>query len=329
MSVQVKSLSISAAVVAAAVLAGSGLACSRAPKLKGDAEAQAFFERAQVIMTREDLAVFRAIPDREARAEFMADFWRTRDPNPETEVNEAREEFERRIAFANKWFSRFDPIRGRDVKGKSHPETGCASERGRVYILLGPPQRIQFMSPDLAEGDVRIPFFRKITDEQDFVSEFWHYDRLRIDVEFEKSASGRWDLWPSSGVAERLDEAKARLVEDHYRYASTKPLAFTARYEDKALRLEVRSEGVDFDDECKACLEVTVTIYQGEKKIDAMVKTEKLDWSADELAERRTITLEIPCEPAANSDGRLLVVVEDRGAECFSKRYALVSLNGK
>jgi GWxTD domain-containing protein len=329
MSVQFKSYVLPAAVVAAAVLAGAGAACSRAPKLKGDAEAKAFFEKAQVIMTPEDLNIFRGIPNREARAEFMADFWRMRDPNPETEVNEAREEFERRVAFANKWFSRFDPIRGRDVKGKSHPETGCASDRGRVYILLGPPQRTHFMAPDLAEGDVRIPFFRKITDEQDFVSEFWHYDRLKIDVEFEKSASGRWDLWPSSGVAERLDEAKARLVEDHYRYASTKPLTFTARYEDRALRLEVPADGVDFDDEWKACLVATVNVYRDGKKVDRIDRTERLDWPAGEPVEGRAVSLEIAYEPSAKGDHVFEVIVEDRGASCSSKRRALISFKAR
>jgi GWxTD domain-containing protein len=324
MSVRVESGALPAAVVAAAVLAGFIAACSRAPKIKGDAEAEAFFERAQLVMTREDLDIFRALPDREARAEFMADFWRMRDPNPETEANEALEEFERRVAFANKWFSRFDPIRGRDVEGKSHPETGCVSDRGRVYVLLGPPQRIQFMSPDLESGDMRIPFFRKVTDEQEFSTEFWHYDRLRIDVEFERSASGRWDLWPSSGVAERLDEAKLKLIEDHYRYASTKVLAFTAKYDGQAFRLEVPAEGVDFDDEWKACLEVTVNVYRDGQRVDRVGTTERLDWSADEPAEVRTVSIEIPCDLAEKGDHVFEVIVEDRGASCFSKRRALI-----
>jgi len=329
MSVRARSRALPAAVVAAAVLAGAGPACSRAPKIKGDAEAGAFFDRAQVIMTREDLEVFCGIPDREARAEFMADFWKMRDPNPETEVNEGREEFERRAAFANKWFSRFDPIRGRDVEGKSHPETGCVSDRGRVYILLGPPQRIQFMSPDPEAGDTRIPFFRKITDEQEFSSEHWHYDRLRIDVEFERSSSGRWDLWPSSGVAERLDEAKLKLIDDHYRYASTKPLAFTARYDGQAFRLEVPAEVVDFDDEWKACLEVTVNVYRDGKKVDRVSRTERLDWAADEPAEGRTVSLEIPYDLAEKGDHVFEVIVEDRGASCFSKRRALIRSKAK
>lgn len=329
MSVQFKPLARAAAVVAAAVLAGSVTACSRTPKIKGDAEAEAFFEKAQVIMTREDLEVFRGIPDREARAEFMADFWKMRDPNPETEVNEGREEFERRAAFANKWFSRFDPIRGRDVEGKRHPETGCMSDRGRVYILLGPAQRLQFVSPDLGDGDLRIPWFRKITDEQDYATEYWHYDRLRIDVAFQKSSSGRWDLWPSSGVAERLDEAKLKLIEDHYRYASTKPLAYMAKYDGQAFRLEVPAEGVDFDDEWKACLEVTVNVYRDGEKVDSVGRTERLDWSSDQAFEGRTVSLEIPYELPGKGAHVFEVIVEDRGASCFSKRRALISSKAK
>jgi len=329
MFIQFKPLARAAAVVAAAVLAGSGPACSRAPKIKGDGEARAFFEKVQVIMTREDLGIFRGIPDREARAEYMADFWRMRDPNPETEANEALVVFERRAAFANKWFSRFDPIRGRDVEGKSHPENGCSSDRGMVYILLGPPERMTLFTSDPTEWDVRVPWFRKVTDENDFVSELWHYDRLRISVEFEKSSAGRWNLEPSSHVAERLDEAKARLVEDHYRYASTKPLAYTAKYDGQAFRLEVPAEGVDFDDEWKACLEVTVNAYRDGEKVDSVGRTERLDWSSDQAFEGRMVSLEIPYELPGKGDHVFEVIVEDRGASCFSKRRALISSKAK
>jgi GWxTD domain-containing protein len=329
MSVRVKSLAISAAVVAAAVLAGSGAACSRAPKISGDAEALAFFEKARLVMTREDLEIFRGIPEREARAEFMADFWRMRDPNPDTEFNEALAEFERRAAFANKWFSRFDPIRGRDVEGKSHPENGCSSDRGMVYILLGPPERMTLLTPDPTDWDVRVPWLRKVTDENEFVSELWHYDRLRISVGFEKSSAGRWNLEPSSHVAERLDEARARLVEDHYRFTSTKPLAVKARYLDKVLRLEIPAEGIAFDDEWKAWLEVSVNVYRDGKKVDRVGRTERLDWQADEPAEGRTVSLEVPYDLAEKGDHVFEVIVEDRGASCFSKRRALVSSKAK
>jgi GWxTD domain-containing protein len=71
-------------------------------------------------------------PERNA---FIEAFWKNRDPNPNTEVNEFKEEHYQRIAFANKNF-------GRDTPG-----AGWRTEMGRMYIILGEPaQKQQFLN---------------------------------------------------------------------------------------------------------------------------------------------------------------------------------------
>ncbi len=56
----------------------------------------------------------------------MALFWRARDPKPETPENEFRREFVRRVAFADEHF----------IDG---PTRGSLTDRGMVFVLLGPP----------------------------------------------------------------------------------------------------------------------------------------------------------------------------------------------
>jgi GWxTD domain-containing protein len=61
---------------------------------------------------------------------LLTDFWRRRDPTPETAYNEAEQKFHERVAVANAQFSRFGI-------GK-----GMFSDMGRVYIRYGTPDEI-------------------------------------------------------------------------------------------------------------------------------------------------------------------------------------------
>src|ERR1700722_8971008 len=64
----------------------------------------------------------------EERQTFIENFWLRRDPTPDTEENEFREEHYRRIAYANDRFASGIP--------------GWKTDRGRIYIEYGPPDEI-------------------------------------------------------------------------------------------------------------------------------------------------------------------------------------------
>jgi GWxTD domain-containing protein len=64
------------------------------------------------------------------RERFLEDFWRHRDPTPETAENEARIEFLRRVEHANRSF-------GHPAFGK-----GMFSDMGRAYIRYGEPSEV-------------------------------------------------------------------------------------------------------------------------------------------------------------------------------------------
>ena len=81
---------------------------------------------ARFLLTAEERRAFSQLSDPVARSEFVSNFWKARDPRPETLENEFREEFEKRAAFADAHFTE-DEIRG------------SVTDRGMVFVLLGPP----------------------------------------------------------------------------------------------------------------------------------------------------------------------------------------------
>jgi GWxTD domain-containing protein len=77
------------------------------------------------IITDEERAAFKQLSNDEERDSFIEAFWQRRDPTPDTEENEYKEEHYRRIAYANEHYAAGIP--------------GWKSDRGRIYIMYGPP----------------------------------------------------------------------------------------------------------------------------------------------------------------------------------------------
>ena len=80
------------------------------------------------IITPEEEAAFKQLSNDEERDQFIEQFWLRRDPTPDTPENEFKEEHYRRIAYANEHFAAGIP--------------GWRSDRGRMYIIWGPPDEI-------------------------------------------------------------------------------------------------------------------------------------------------------------------------------------------
>ena len=74
----------------------------------------------------EDLA-YRSLGTREARAAFIERFWASRDPDTSTPDNEFRDLFYHRVAFTVRAFT------------TESTKPGWKTDRGKIYILLGPP----------------------------------------------------------------------------------------------------------------------------------------------------------------------------------------------
>jgi GWxTD domain-containing protein len=83
------------------------------------------------IVTRSESKLFKRLETREERIAFVRRFWERRDPDPRTPRNEARIEFWQRVAEANRRF------------GLHSPHPGWRTDRGKMFILLGPPHDIE------------------------------------------------------------------------------------------------------------------------------------------------------------------------------------------
>jgi GWxTD domain-containing protein len=81
------------------------------------------------IITDEERKAFNNLSTDEEREQFIEQFWLRRDPTPDTQENEYKEEHYRRIAYANERFASGIP--------------GWKTDRGRIYIVYGPPDEIE------------------------------------------------------------------------------------------------------------------------------------------------------------------------------------------
>ena len=130
--------------------------CGISGKVALDPESSDFYETARLVMTKEEKDIFHHLPDRESRQEFIRDFWAKRDLDPDTEENEFKEEFFRRIEYANLRFREGIP--------------GWKTDRGRIYIYLGPPDKIDqrpFINDPAVKGLI-----------------WWGYYNYKLGIEF-------------------------------------------------------------------------------------------------------------------------------------------------
>ncbi|HVT95661.1 MAG TPA: GWxTD domain-containing protein [Bryobacteraceae bacterium] len=81
------------------------------------------------IITDEERKAFSRLSTDEERQSFVEQFWLRRDPTPDTEENEYKEEHYRRIAYSNEHYASGIP--------------GWKTDRGRIYIMYGPPDEVE------------------------------------------------------------------------------------------------------------------------------------------------------------------------------------------
>jgi GWxTD domain-containing protein len=110
------------------------------------------------------------------RARLWRAFWRATDPNTRTPENEQLDEYFARVATANA-----------QIKEEGTP--GWRTDRGEVFIVLGPPDDV---SDNAAPGQSRLVH--------------WTYQNFRLTLFFvDESGFGRYKLTPQSRVEfERL-----------------------------------------------------------------------------------------------------------------------------
>jgi len=87
------------------------------------------------IITPQERAAFTKLTGDSQRDEFVVAFWELRNPTPGGAENSFKREHYRRLAYANVHFA---------FAEKDRAVPGWKSDRGRIYIVFGPPDAIDF-----------------------------------------------------------------------------------------------------------------------------------------------------------------------------------------
>ncbi len=111
-----------------------------------------FLSKVRYIITGQEEKTFLKLPDSE-KDQFIEEFWKRRDPEPETEENEFKTEYLKRVEEAAKLFAR-------------ESKAGWLTDRGRIYILFGPP--MDRITNTMGE------------DQSSRCSEIWYYGNFPV-----------------------------------------------------------------------------------------------------------------------------------------------------
>ncbi len=124
------------------------------------------------IITDQEAKTFKSLSNDEERDSFIEQFWQRRNPNPDSNDNEYRDEYYARIAYANEHFAAGEP--------------GWMTDRGHIYIAYG--------KADSVDSHPSGGSYERSMDEgggetSTFPFEVWHYRYLEgigdnIDIEF-------------------------------------------------------------------------------------------------------------------------------------------------
>ncbi len=258
-------------------------ACGPSRAVKLDASAQNFYETARLIMTEQEKKIFNHMPSNKARKEFVQEFWDKRDPSPDNDINEFKEEFYRRIEYANTRFR--------------EGTQGWKTDRGRIYIFFGPPDRIE------RRPMLNYPEAKGI--------QVWIYYRYNFGVEFvDKRGDGSYTFDPYSGVYgsffDAMEMAKLGLtaIDSANEEWVKKFMDFNADYNasNQEIELSIPADTLVFVEEDEILtVSFLLKFYIYEKngpKLDEFEANRRVEITEQEILETKEVTLTIPYQLA-------------------------------
>jgi len=279
-------------IVAAGAVALTLVACAPPIDLQLDPESRAFYQTARLVMTDEEMDIFRHLPDAESRREFMTDFWAKRDPDPISEGNEFKEEFERRIEYANRHFN----------EGRH----GMDTDRGRVYIYLGPPDKTDYYAVSESGTDSGPDLW-------------WIYYRHDLAIEFRdpKNINSFQMVLVEGNLMQAIAEAKLGAIIQDIGTAG-RFIDFTARYDAprRELALTIPARKLSFKEEeglIKASFDFEFFLYKpAGAKMEKSTASKSFAGKPEELEKAKAMSFTFPLElPPGKTYIDIIVVGKD------------------
>lgn len=260
------------------VLLGT-ITCSSTARANLDPESEAFLSTVRYIITKDEKKAFLNLPPSE-RPAFIENFWKKRDPDPSTEENEYKIMYYHRIEEANKLF--------RDGLGE-----GWLQDRGRIYILLGPPDSRQRYPRGYNFGD--------------YPTEVWYYGFYTIffvDVDW----SNNYELVKGSAynlaqIMKTQMAWKPRIPKDKVVFDTSGDIEIQKEENSQKILIKIpyrniwmRAEGENLETSIKA--EVNITNDDTNTKTWEYTKEYKISLTESELEKMydENYTIEIPTQ---------------------------------
>jgi GWxTD domain-containing protein len=138
-------------------------------------EKRAFISEVRYIITKSEKKKFFSLVTEEERTLFIENFWKKRDPDLSTEENEFKILYYDRIEKATHLF-------------KDESKEGWLTDRGRVYILLGPPEHRRFRPGEIGTEAAARSWYQH-------PYEIWYYGFYPI-IFVDRMENGRFELSP-------------------------------------------------------------------------------------------------------------------------------------
>ncbi|MDP2209672.1 MAG: GWxTD domain-containing protein [Bacteroidota bacterium] len=160
-------------------LSSGGMVSSEYALMFGS-DVQEEYELLSYIITDAEKKQFGKLTELDAKRKFLYDFWKRRDIDPSTTINEFKEEYMQRVEYVKQTYS-------------ASFKKGWKTDRGRVYIVYGPPDDIE-----------RYP---SSYDAEPY--EIWNYNSIQNGVIFifiDRAGQGDYRLGHSNHRNELQDE---------------------------------------------------------------------------------------------------------------------------
>ncbi len=94
-----------------------------------ETECDELFDKSKYISTSSEITQYERLDSLNSKREFLYEFWKRRDTDPTTELNEFKEEYKNRLEFVK-------------VRFKAFNKPGYKTDRGRIYLTYGEPDQV-------------------------------------------------------------------------------------------------------------------------------------------------------------------------------------------
>lgn len=119
-------------------------------------ELDQMFGYCKYIASEQEKNQYEKLETLDAKREFMFNFWKKRDATPDTPENEYKNDYFKRVEYARVKFTEFQ-------------KHGALTDRGRVYLIYGEPDEIEFKHNQIDTKPYQVWYYNSIEGGVEFI----------------------------------------------------------------------------------------------------------------------------------------------------------------